>query len=178
MVLDPKLLGEYVVELNVTDAQGAKNLVAARASNFAAPAQKQMVEMFWDNTNTDMDLHFLNSPGAPVGVAPDDCFYQNRTPDWGVPGDSTDNPEMTQDALRGFGPEVVGYVNPISATYRVAVEFRNLHGANDPTSRVTVRIYEFGVVKGEFTKTLDQEAELWTVADIEWPSGRITPVNP
>ncbi len=37
MTLDPQLPGEYVVELNVTDGLGAKNLTAARASIVAAP---------------------------------------------------------------------------------------------------------------------------------------------
>jgi uncharacterized protein YfaP (DUF2135 family) len=134
--------------------------------------------MFWDNINTDMDLHFLDSPTAAVGLAPDDCFYQNPTPDWGVKGDSTDDPQMMQDALTGYGPEVVGYVNPPDGTYRVAVEFKNLHGNNDPTSKVTVRVYEFGVVKGEFTKTLSTVGQLWNVSDIQWPGGTITQIQP
>jgi hypothetical protein len=32
-------------------------------------------------------------------------------------------------------------------------------------------------VKGEFKKTLQGKGELWSVADIEWPSGVITRVD-
>ncbi len=177
MTLDSQLPGEYVVELNVTDSQGAKNLTAARASIVAAPAEKLMVEMFWNNTGTDIDLHVLRTPQVQVGTLPDDCFYQNKTPDWGVVGDPGDDPRFKKDAPVGFGPEVFGYVNPVDTTYRIVAEFRNEHVTPQPASEITVRIYQFGVVKGEFKKTLNREGEVWTVADLQWPSGIITPIE-
>lgn len=177
MTLDATLPGEYVVELNVTDAAGAKNLVAARASIVAAPAQKLLIEMFWDNTVTDLDLHFLQKQNTLVGSIPDDCFYQNPNPDWGVVGDPSDDPEHLKDALVGYGPEVVGYVNPVeNRTYRVVAEYLNDHGAANKASNVTIRIYEFGVVKFEKSFVLNQAGEVWSAADIEWPSGKITPL--
>jgi hypothetical protein len=176
MVLDPQLPGAYEVQLDVTDAAGAKNCAPARATIVATPAEKLLVEMFWDNSETDIDLHVLRTPDSRMGEAPDDCHYSNLAPDWGTPGVNTDDPKFKLDALTGYGPELFGYADPAANTYRLAVEFANEHLSSKPSSSVTVRIYLFGVVKGEFTKTLTAAGQRWAVADIEWPSGTITPV--
>jgi hypothetical protein len=177
MVLDATLPGEYVVELQVTDAAGAKALTVARASIVSAPAQKLLVEMFWNNTVTDIDLHFLRTPHTQVGTLPNDCFFQNKTPDWGVAGDPTDDPEFLRDALTGYGPEVVGYVNPPdNHTFRVVAEYANEHLAQSPRSEVTVRIYLYGVLKFEQKRVLERAGQVWGVADIKWPAGTINPL--
>ena len=174
MTLDPALPGAYEVELSVTDAAGAKACTPARATVVASPAQKLLVEMFWDNAKTDIDLHVLRTPTSPVGTAPDDCYYANPTPDWGLAGDATDDPQFLRDALTGYGPEVFGYVSPAEGTYRIAVEFANDHLDTHPATGVTVRVYEFGVVQGEFRKTMQSTGEFWSVADVAWPSGDVT----
>jgi hypothetical protein len=176
MTLDPSLPGIYRVTLSVTDSTLVKNCAAARAEVVATPAQKLLVEMFWDHTKTDMDLHVLRVKTAQVGKAPDDCFYGNPAPDWGTPGDTSDDPKFLRDALTGYGPEVMGYVNPVNLTYRVVVEFAHDHLDANPASNVTVRIYEFGVVKAELTKQLTKRGEFWGVADIDWSTGAITPI--
>lgn len=177
MVLDPAVPGEYEVELGLTDATGAKSCQPARAKIVASPAQKLLVEMFWNHAKTDIDLHVMRNINAPLGSAPDDCFYGNPKPDWGAMGDSTDDPEFLRDALTGYGPEVVGYVNPVDGNYRLVVEFTNDHLDPHPESEVTLRIYEFGVVKGEFKRRLEKAGDIWVVADLEWPSGVITPLQ-
>jgi hypothetical protein len=102
--------------------------------------------------------------------------YANKTPDWGVASDPGDNPELLRDALTGYGPEVIGYVNPIETTFRIAVEFKHAHLDPNPATPVTVRIYQYGVVKAEFKKTMEKQGDLWGVADVAWPSGTITPL--
>lgn len=174
--LDAAVPGEYVVELSVTDAAGALSRVPARVSVVAAPAQQLLVEMFWDNAATDLDLHVLRVPGAALGSIPDDCHYANPRPDWGEPGVRRDDPELLRDALTGYGPEVFGYGEPVAGSYRVAVVFARGNGAVDPRSTVTVRVYERGVVKGEFRRTLMGQGEAWSVADVTWPGGVLTEV--
>ena len=174
MVLDAMVPGAYEVQLDVTDSTGAKSCQPARATVVAAPAQKLLVEMFWDNPGTDMDLHVLRNTQALLNTLPDDCYYQNRTPDWGVAGDATDNPEFVRDALTGYGPEVFGYVNPVDTTYRVAVMFENELLSPMPASRVTVRVYLFGILKAEASKTLEHKGAVWEVVDVTWPSGDVT----
>src|SRR6266496_2827461 len=98
---------------------GVKACTPATAEIVATPAQKLLVEMFWDNSVTDVDLHVLRTTTSMISSSPDDCFYGNPKPDWGTPGDPNDDPELVRDALTGYGPEVTGYVNPIDTTYRV-----------------------------------------------------------
>ncbi len=177
MTLDAALPGEYVVELQVTDAEGAKSLTAARASIVSAPAQKLLVEMFWNNTVTDIDLHFLKTPHTQVGSIPNDCHRINKRPDWGVLGDDSDDPEFLNDALTGYGPETVGYVNPPeNHAFRVVAEYANEHFAQNPASEITVRIYLYGKLEYEGKRTLDKAGQVWGVADIQWPSGKVTPI--
>jgi uncharacterized protein YfaP (DUF2135 family) len=164
------------VQLEVTDAAGARNCAPARATIVATPAEKLLVEMFWDNSDTDIDLHVLRTPDARMGEAPDDCHYANLRPDWGTPMDATDDPSFKLDALTGYGPELFGYADPAPNTYRLAVEFANEHLSSKPASNITVRVYLFGVVKGEFTRSLSSAGQRWAVADIEWPSGTVTAV--
>lgn len=175
LTLDPKVPGAYEVQLDVTDAQGVKACAPARATVVAAPAQKLLVELFWDNAATDLDLHVLRTPSSPLGTPPDDCFYQNRTPDWGLPG-PMDDPELVRDALTGYGPEVFGYVNPVDSTYRVVVVFANELLSPTPASTATVRVYLYGVLKAEVQHTLQHAGESWAVADVTWPSGQVVVV--
>jgi len=174
--LDAAVPGEYEVELQVTDAAGARSVVPARARVVASPAQQLLVEMFWDNAATDLDLHVLRAPGAALGGIPDDCHYANPRPDWGIPGVARDDPELLRDALTGYGPEVFGYGEPAAGSYRLAVVFARDNGAVDPRSTATVRVYERGVLKGEFRRMLSHQGDAWNVADVSWPSGVLTEV--
>ncbi len=175
MLLDPMLPGSYEVQLDVTDGAGAKNCMPVRATVVASPAQKLLVEMFWDNAKTDIDLHVLRTPTSTFGRAPDDCYYANLAPDWGMPG-TMDDPALIRDALTGYGPEVFGYVNPIDTTYRVIASFANDHLEMMPATRVTIRVYLFGVVKFEQTKLLATAGSTWNAVDVTWPSGMVVPV--
>ncbi len=171
MRLDPLVPGAYEVQLDLTDSEGVKSCTPARATVVAAPAQKLLIEMFWDNPGTDLDLHVLKTEKSGLFSKSEDCFYQNKKPLWG-PTD-IDNPELLRDALTGYGPEVFGYQNPIDSSYRAVVVLTNDLLSTMPESKATVRIYEFGVLKGEFTRTLSKKDEVWDVGLITWPSGEI-----
>ena len=54
---------------------------------------------------------------------------------------------LYSDVTEGYGPEVFGYVNPIDSTFRVAVVFQNDLLNPMPSSKATVRIYLYGVLK-------------------------------
>ncbi|GEN06714.1 hypothetical protein SAMN05443572_104655 [Myxococcus fulvus] len=170
--LDPVVSGEYEVALTVADAAGARSLRPTRARVVAVPAQQLWVDVTWNHAETDLDLHVLRGVDAALGSV-DDCHYANPRPDWGTPG-FTEDPELLRDRLTGFGPEVFGYERPVSGTYRVAVVLSRENGAVDPRSEATVRVYDRGVLKGEFRRTLSRQGEVWTVADVQWPSGVVT----
>lgn len=173
MTLDGKTPGSYEVQLDVVDSQGVKSCTPARQTVVAVPAQQLLVEMFWDNTVTDLDLHVLRTPESKVG-SPDDCFFQNKKPDWGKAGDASDDPQLIDDALRGYGPEVFGWVNPIDGTSRVVVDFADENLSATPASKATVRVYVRGVVKAEVSRVLEKAGSRWAVVDVEWPTGNVT----
>jgi hypothetical protein len=176
MMLDPITPGGYEVQLDVTDSAGAKNCAPARETVVAAPAEKLLVEMFWDNQITDMDLHVLRTTTSVLDRLPDDCYYANKNPDWGVLGDPSDDPQLERDALTGYGPEIFGYKNPIASTFRVVAVYQSEHLAMNPNTNITVRVYVYGVVKFEQTKLLTAAGQTWPAVDIDWPSGNVTPV--
>ncbi|MBX7099893.1 MAG: choice-of-anchor D domain-containing protein [Myxococcaceae bacterium] len=173
MTLDPQVPGAYEVQLDVVDGAGVKSCQPARATVVAAPAQKLLIELFWDNAQTDLDLHVLRKVDGKVGSA-DDCYYADPKPDWGIAADKSDDPELVRDALTGYGPELFGWVNPVDGTSRVVIDFANEHLSPTPASKATVRVYYYGVVKAEATRTLDKAGDRWAVCDVEWPSGKVT----
>ncbi len=176
MRLDPLMPGAYEVQLDLVDSTGVKSCVPARATIVAAPAQKLLIEMFWDNPTTDLDLHVLKSETSGLFSKSEDCFYQNKNPLWGPT--AADNPSLLRDALTGYGPEIFGYQNPIDSTYRAVVVFNSELLSPTPESKATVRIYEFGVLKGEFSRTLLKKDDIWEVAFVTWPSGVIREAPP
>ena len=182
LALDPLLPGEYEVALVVTDSLGAKSVQPAKVRIVAVPAQKLLVELFWNNSQTDIDLHLLASPQSRLKSG-DDCYYANCTPrrgirDWGELGVLEDNPVLLRDALTGYGPEVIGITEPAAATYRVVAHFEHAHQAPQPQSEVTVRVYSYGRVVHESKRTLETAGTTWPVVDVAWPSGVATPVEP
>ena len=173
--LDDTVAGAYEVQLDVVSQRGVHECVPARATVVAAPAQRLLVEMFWDNAATDLDLHVLRTPSSTIGALPDDCFYQNRSPDWGV-AQGAEGPRLERDALIGYGPEVFGYINPLEGTYRAAVVFSSEHLAATPASTATVRVYVLGVLRAELSRKLAKQGDVWPAVDIGWPSGEVRAV--
>ena len=131
------LVGTYVFELNVIDANGSDACEPSRITVRAKSDSAFIVELTWqtpgdtDETDagfgqgTDLDLHLLR--GNIVGNASDsprwndqffrsDCHYLNCTKgnniDWGVIGDIDDNPSLDRDDLDGGGPEQINIHRP------------------------------------------------------------------
>ncbi len=172
MTLADDRFGAYRVSLDVVNVAGVRSCQPAQASVIAAPAEQLLVQLFWDNAGTDLDLHLLRTPQSAMFSVPDDCFFQNRNPDWGATG-AEDDPRLERDALRGFGPEVLGYRKPTPGTYRVVVDFKNDLLSQTPDSKATVRVYQYGVLKAELSKVLRLKGEQWPALDIEWPKGTV-----
>ncbi len=166
------LPGAYELALTVQDAFGCTSAPAFQEV-LAKPAQKLLVELTWDNPLTDLDLHL-----APAGAdffGPSDCYYAqgHMHPDWGVQGDSSDDPSLDRDALVGFGPEIISYANPAPGTYQAMAYFYSDHGAASPSTVATVRVFELGVIKAELKKTLAAAGGQWLALTVNWPSGAV-----
>jgi hypothetical protein len=140
------------------------------------------VVLSWNTNNTDIDLHMTqpsNRPNAMDAMFDQsyDCYYANRTPDWGAPGTTTDDPFLDVDDVDGFGPENINLQQTAPGTYDVFV-----HYFNDPqlgTSNPTVEIHLDGQLAGTFNHPGLQCNEVWHVGTINWTgnSGTFAPVN-
>ena len=169
------LPGEYVVRLVVTDAAGLQTLHPAQRTLLAKPSQALVVELVWDNPDTDLDLHFLPHGAALNGAQ--DCWANDKSPDLGVAGDPSDDPVLARDALDHFGPEEMTYASPAAGTYDVDAVFYADHGSTTPATTATVRIYVYGEVVSETSRRIPTAGQVWRAATIDWPSGAVTAVD-
>jgi hypothetical protein len=171
--LTPDLVGVYEAELYVTDQRGLKSLLPDRTTVLSVPSERVLIELVWNSSIADLDLHMLAPGGAFGGLL--DCFYGNREPDWGEPGNPLDDPELKRDDLKGFGPEIIGYAEPIEGTFTIQVDFFAAHNASgrEPTD-ATLRIFIDGLLRAELVKRLEAQGELWNAATILWPEGTVT----
>jgi len=175
--------GDYEIGLDVTDSQGLlcyppggdPRLPCARATLTVKVDTDLQVELIWDHKVTDLDLHFLEN-GAALYTA-GDCFWANKKPDFGVFGDTSDDPEMIRESLKGYGPETIVLRHAAGGTYGVRVEFAKANGSPQPATKATLRVYVYGVLKAEYTRTLDTPGQFWDVLDIAWPSAVLTAID-
>ncbi|WP_373046633.1 choice-of-anchor D domain-containing protein [Vulgatibacter sp.] len=178
------LPGTYVVGLDVADSTGLSCLhpddnpaVPCETITIEVkPADDLYFELVWDHPDTDLDIHLLDD-GAPLYSAKD-CYYGNVAPDFGTFGDTTDDPRLTRDDLRGFGPERIVFSKPSDGgKFDVAVVFAKTNGALEPATTAILRVYVYGVLEAEMSTVLETRDQRWDVLSIEWPSAVITPID-
>ncbi len=197
---EANIAGTYVFHLTVWDDAGVPSCNVADYQVVVIPNEAIHIELTWqtpgdaDETDSgrymgsDLDLHFLHplAPSDPDTAdvdgdgAPDpyfdtfyDCFWFNIEPDWAIMGtDAPDNPSLDRDDRDGAGPENVNLGVPEEGlTYRVAVHYWD---DNDfGPARATVRVYILSRLAFEVQNVMLRPRDLWCVAFIDWPSGRV-----
>ena len=138
------------------------------------------VQLVWDTTQTDLDLHVAHAAAGADSRQPDldgdglpdpwlhpiyDCNWRNKTPDWGIVGPPND-PSSDIDILTGYGPENVNIEDPESnVAYRIGVRYY-ADNANEGPTTATVRVFLDGVLLAEYSQVLYLAKDMWEVATV------------
>ncbi|MEM7674383.1 MAG: choice-of-anchor D domain-containing protein [Myxococcota bacterium] len=122
------------------------------------------VSLRWDTSNTDIDLHLVR-PGGRFFVPSGDCFFDSPSPDWGIIGETKDNPFLDEDNRIGLGPESISLSEATPGRYQVWAHF--FSATVTQRTWVTVDITLAGAPGGTYRRRLDCSRR-WLVGVIDW----------
>jgi len=172
--------GTYVVGLVVTDNMG---VASARATITlqAVPGSGVTVQLTWNHPSADIDLHLMRDPG-PVN-SPNDCYYANCKPgsgnrpiwDGANAAGEGGNPTLDVDDTDGIGPETITVTEALAGRYTVGVHV--FGGSSGVGVKCNVKVFINSSLRAEYEKTLPNNRDFWTVADIMVPSSLVNEVD-
>lgn len=176
--------GSFSTDENVSSGQNTITVSATNAQqviasgtvtiNVQIPTYGIRIELTWDKDNTDMDAHLVRPEGSMWSI-PDDCYWDNGNPDWGLAGVSGDNPSLDQDNRAGRGPENITLEQPYEeGTYHLFIHYFDDYG--NGSSVATVIIWIDDVKVAEYSQEMS-DGDTWDCALIDWPSGDVSPGN-
>lgn len=128
------------------------------------------VQLRWPTLGADVDLHLIRPNGT--FRSQNDCYYANRSPDWGIAGNSCDNPRLDIDCITQCTVENIRLSRLENGVYTVTVHYFSDHDRGPTTPRVTVWVQG---VRHDFSLAQLNDNQIWTVCTIDWPSKRVTP---
>lgn len=158
------------------DVGGCMHRIVTEVERTDCGAQDIRVTLTWDDLGLDWELHLIR-PGGRINDPATDCTWNtciHTRPDWGVIGDSSDDPEKDLDNTGHYGPENISLSGPTNGTYTIMVEH---WGLGDPASsgEATINIGGGATTAIPIMNLAPQHVRY--VAQIEWPSGTVTPLS-
>lgn len=175
----PDAVGTYRLSLVVEDGEDppAESLPAIVTVQ-ALPPSELRVELDWDDTGADLDLHLL-TPGGEYFAEGEDCFSWFPNPNWGESSLATDNPLLDGDADgEGSGPyrEAIALEVPFEGDFKVYVHYYSDHAAElgftAVSARPTLDVTVFGqsILDGVVEPSTPLLAgDVWYAGMIQWP---------
>jgi len=170
----PLFCGTQTVKL-VWSNETCQRVVVLEVTRRECTSVDIQVTLTWDALGRDWELHLIRQ-GGRINDNATDCTWTsciNTSPDWGSPGDESDNPRKDVDNTGAYGPENIYLSRPESGTYTVMVEH---WGGGDPESSGQVIL---NVKQSTVTIPITRLAprHVRTVATIAWPAGTVTPLD-
>lgn len=166
--------GTYIARLVVTNTSGVQS-DPCDVTLDVVPGEDLWVEMFWNQSGEDMDLHLTRENGRLRSNL--DCYYGNCVRgglDWG-PNGADGNPSLDLDDVPGRGPENINIAAPDNVTYHVWVH--DYPGSRRTSATdVTVNVYLGGVLAGTDTRSISGEDTETEFFQIDWAAGTVTRV--
>jgi hypothetical protein len=160
-------VGIYQLDLMVIDEEGQPSVNPASTVVEILPWTDMELVLTWDRPKVDLDLHLLAPEGAYFEDS--DCFYGNPTPDWGVEGDSTDDPELINDNEGTGAPEVIRFPNPGEGTYSILVPYHSKRDAQNPYVTPTLSVRAEGAEIANLTgPRMYSEGTVWIAGTLDW----------
>jgi hypothetical protein len=128
----------------------------------------------WDTNFTDVDMHLVR-PGSSIWDTNDgDCYFGERSPDWGVQDDPTDDPYLDKDDVDGYGPEEINLNVAAPGDYELYIHY---FADNDlGASTAAVQVHIAGNLVGTFNRNLYCN-DTWHAGTVSWngSTGTFTP---
>ncbi|MEC7987160.1 MAG: hypothetical protein VX278_18470 [Myxococcota bacterium] len=175
----PDVAGEYLGRLTVTNQEGLSDTCDALLE--AVPAENLWIEMYWEHSGDDMDLHLI-APGANWSsstTTDQDCYYANcvwSPLDWGQVGYAGDDPSLDLDDISNIGPENINISNPESTGLYTVVVHDYPGSVYSSPNNVTINIYLNGSMVWSATKSITVEDSYTPYAQIDWANNTIIPM--
>lgn len=175
---EPDVLGTYRISLVVVDDEEAQSTPAIAVIQ-AVPPSDLSVDLEWNDTRADLDLHLIAPDGSYFDLV-GDCFSWNPNPDWGDEDLATDNPLLDGDADgEGSAPyrEGIALEAPPEGDYEVWVHYYADHQVqlgNTPVPavpQIQVRVFDELV---DDTASLSPDdpmmaGDVWKAGVLSWP---------
>ena len=175
------LAGDYEFQLNVTNTLGISDPTPDTVVVTAEPSDGFYVQVSWDTSDTDIDLHLLRTSSSAIFDSPDDACFCNTNPSWYNSG-TADDPSLDWDDIDGYGPETTTIDSPANGDYRILLHF---YGENGNTScdgpckstNITIKVYVAGTLIDTMTGTMDDAGQVWEAGTFSWPAASVTHTN-
>lgn len=167
----PVFSGDNTIQVTAVNEYGAGD---SYTTVKCLSAQKDIhVQLTWPQLGSDFDLHFVR-PGGAYGTSPDDCYYNNRNPDWGVAGMAEDNPALDVDCITGCTIENIVLQRAFNGAFTIKVHYYSDHGHGPSSQRVRVWVAGRQLDFGPRQMT---NGQVWDVATVTWPAGAVSVID-
>jgi hypothetical protein len=176
--------GDYSISLQTIDDRGRFTCEPASFSLRVVESGFR-VEVFWSKPaeeldpatgeGADLDLRMIDNTGGCWGDTFYDCNSSNRSPDWGLAGDRTDNPLFNPLFAGEPGAERIRYLNPVASEFRFGVEYAEDLGIGAVI--VVMRLHVLGILAFDIGRELTTAGQFWEIGTLRWPSGEFVPMD-